>query len=536
MHLRNLIPAFVIWATLALSAQTVHDAAASGNLTQLDSIYTLDSACIRAVHAKNGGQPLHMAAWAGQLDAISWLIEKGADANALDRRNAPVIVWAIANGQVAAMERLIALGADIQTTHPRMGSLLHIAASNGNKPVIEFLIDQGLKINQPGRFGFTPLHYAVFRKNVPNVAVLLQCGASAALPNHDGITPLFMAVDAGDTAVVAAFFQSGLSVDTVNDFDDTPLHAAVYGGHEPLTQYLIDKGADVNRKDGAGRSAMAIANHRGLTKVVELLRRAGAERAGSASVSSTVFKAVSPLDRGLTQPVKVTVIYDNFVHCQGMEADWGFSLLIEGIDKTILFDTGTRPDLMMTNFDALGLDATAVDLVFLSHEHGDHTGGLFRFLERRSGIPVVMPHSFSYSFVRRVTAAGAEPVALKMPKALCDHVYTSGELGTAIKEHCIILHTRKGLVVITGCSHPGIIEMLESVKLTFKKNIHMVFGGFHLMNHSDEEMAVLIDKMKALGVEKCGATHCTGEHQIDLFKQAFGTDYVPLGVGNVLTF
>ena len=64
----------------------------------------------------------------------------------------------------------------------------------------------------------------------------------------------------------------------------------------------------------------------------------------------------------------------------------------------------------------------------------------------------------------------------------------------------------------------------------------MVFGGFHLMRKSDEEMATIIAKMKALGIEKCGATHCTGDHQIELFKKAFGENYVALGVGNVLTF
>jgi len=530
------IPTLLLLFHMALPAQTVHDAAAFGNLTQLDSLYQIDKECIHAVHTQNGGQPLHMAAWAGQVDAISWLVENGANINAMDRRNAPVIVWAIANGQVAALERLTALGADIKATHPRMGSLLHIAAGSGTAAVIDFLVAQGLDVNLPGRFGFTPLHYAVFRKNASNVAALLRCGAAASTPNHDGSTPLFMAVDAGDTTVVAPFFQSGLSVNTVNEFGDTPLHAAVYGGHEILSQYLIDQGADVNLKDDAGRSAIEIARQRGLTSLVELLQLADAKESASLTASVSAFKAVTPLDTGLMQPVKVTVIYDNFVHRQGMEADWGFSLLIEAIDKTILFDTGTKPELMMKNFDALGLDAASVDLVFLSHEHGDHTGGLFRFLKRRSGIPVVMPYSFSYSFVRRVSAAGAKPVALKSPKALCDHVYSSGELGTAIKEHCVILNTKKGLVVITGCSHPGIVEMLESVQSTFKKKIHMVFGGFHLMNHSDEAIAKIIEKMKALGVEKCGATHCTGAHQIELFKRGFGKNYVPLGVGNVLTF
>jgi 7,8-dihydropterin-6-yl-methyl-4-(beta-D-ribofuranosyl)aminobenzene 5'-phosphate synthase len=77
---------------------------------------------------------------------------------------------------------------------------------------------------------------------------------------------------------------------------------------------------------------------------------------------------------------------------------------------------------------------------------------------------------------------------------------------------------------------------LERTKEIFDQDIYMVFGGFHLMNHSDDAVREIISRFKALGVKKCGATHCTGDRPIDLFRKAYGDDFVSLGVGKVLTF
>jgi 7,8-dihydropterin-6-yl-methyl-4-(beta-D-ribofuranosyl)aminobenzene 5'-phosphate synthase len=124
------------------------------------------------------------------------------------------------------------------------------------------------------------------------------------------------------------------------------------------------------------------------------------------------------------------------------------------------------------------------------------------------------------------------PVLVKDPAKICDNLYSSGEFKYQIPEQALVLNTRNGLVVMTGCSHPGIIEMLKEIKSAFNKNIYMVFGGFHLLDKSDKEMDQIISEMKALGVVKCGATHCTGEKQIQLIRDAFGVNFVELGVGN----
>jgi hypothetical protein len=100
-------------------------------------------------------------------------------------------------------------------------------------------------------------------------------------------------------------------------------------------------------------------------------------------------------------------------------------------------------------------------------------------------------------------------------------------------EHCV-LDTSRGLVVLTGCSHPGIVDILRRVKEIRNSPIHLVFGGFHLMNAPDASIQGLLAAFEELGVERCGATHCTGDRQIELIKARFGDRYVPMGTGRVI--
>jgi 7,8-dihydropterin-6-yl-methyl-4-(beta-D-ribofuranosyl)aminobenzene 5'-phosphate synthase len=239
---------------------------------------------------------------------------------------------------------------------------------------------------------------------------------------------------------------------------------------------------------------------------------------------------------GITSPVTVTVIYDNYIHTEGMEPDWGYSIVIEGLDKTILFDAGTKPDIFRSNFEKTGLDASKIGLVVISHEHFDHVGGMPAFARMKTAIPIIVPFSFTPAFMDGIASSGFTPILVKDAGMICRNLYTSGEFDFQIPEQCLVLDTHDGLVVMTGCSHPGIVRMLKEIRETFGKNIVSVFGGFHLMNKSDREMDEIISEMKALGVVRCGATHCTGEKQIEMFRKAFGDNYFELGVGNRIVF
>lgn len=239
-------------------------------------------------------------------------------------------------------------------------------------------------------------------------------------------------------------------------------------------------------------------------------------------------------ESGITSPVTIKILYDNYVHTEGFEADWGYSIFIDGLEKTILFDTGTKPEVFEANFKKAGIYAGVIDYLVFSHEHSDHTAGITAFVKMKTGIPVIIPHSFTGQFKNRLVKHGLEPLLVNGHAKICNNLYTSGEFDYEIAEHALVLDTRSGLVVMTGCSHPGITDMLKKIKSDFNKNIYMVLGGFHLLEKSDKQMESIISDMKSLGIVKCGATHCTGDRQIQLFKEAFGKDYFELGVGNVI--
>ncbi len=237
---------------------------------------------------------------------------------------------------------------------------------------------------------------------------------------------------------------------------------------------------------------------------------------------------------GIENPITIRVIYDNYPKVKGLKTGWGFSVAIEGLEKYVIFDTGADQKIFEHNFRNMGLNVKGTDIVVLSHEHSDHTEGLPFIARDSKGIPVLFPYSFSDQFKMEVRASGLEPLLIKDPVRICSDLYSSGEFSGPVPEQCLVLDTKNGLVVMTGCAHPGIIEMLKEIKAKFGKNIFLVFGGFHLLEKPEKEMQEIIQEMKSLGVVKCGATHCTGKKQIEMIRDAYGIYFVELGVGNTI--
>jgi len=234
--------------------------------------------------------------------------------------------------------------------------------------------------------------------------------------------------------------------------------------------------------------------------------------------------------------VKMTVLYDNYVFSEGTKNAWGFSCFIEETEKNILFDTGGDGKILMHNIGKLNTDPERVETIVISHNHWDHTGGLFTFLEKKSGIPVYLPHSFPGEFVDKVKDAGASVILINEPAEICKGVFSTGEIEGPVNEQSLIVKTNKGIVVVTGCSHPGIVNIVKKAQEIMGEEIYLVFGGFHLKDHSIKAVNEIISQFRELGVKKCGATHCTGDKQINLFKEAYGNDYIEMGTGRVLEF
>ena len=104
-----------------------------------------------------------------------------------------------------------------------------------------------------------------------------------------------------------------------------------------------------------------------------------------------------------------------------------------------------------------------------------------------------------------------------------------------IIEQSLILKTGKSLVVITGCAHPGIVEIIKKAKDSLKESIYLVMGGFHLMDMNESSILRIIKEFKKLGVKKAAPSHCTGEEAIELFKKKYKENFVENGVGNIIS-
>lgn len=233
--------------------------------------------------------------------------------------------------------------------------------------------------------------------------------------------------------------------------------------------------------------------------------------------------------------LRLTVLFDNVSHRPGLVPGWGFSCLVEVPGKTILFDTGADGGTLLANMKRLGVNPDGIAAVFLSHIHGDHTGGLGALLARRPGIQVFLPEGFPASFRRAVTERGADVRTVGAGGRLADHVTGTGGLSKdGIVEQSLIVETPQGLVVVTGCAHPGIARIVETAERLTGKRSHLLLGGFHLGGASRTGIQAVVARLRSLGVRKVAPSHCTGEAATALFRQAWGHDFVEAGLGAVI--
>lgn len=232
-------------------------------------------------------------------------------------------------------------------------------------------------------------------------------------------------------------------------------------------------------------------------------------------------------------PITFSILYDNNPCKPEFHTDWGFSCLIEGLEKTILFDTGAKNKVLLDNMDRLGKKPDIVDQIFLSHEHFDHTGGLEGFLAANSNVSVFVPDFFSDKIKKIITEARSHPVCITGPQNISPEAFTTGVINGWIKEQSLVLETKKGLILITGCAHPRITNIITLTKEQFQRNIYLVFGGFHLGGFEEREIKEIIRLFRKEGIEKVGPTHCSGMEARNLFKDEYGDDFLELGTGRV---
>jgi 7,8-dihydropterin-6-yl-methyl-4-(beta-D-ribofuranosyl)aminobenzene 5'-phosphate synthase len=291
--------------------------------------------------------------------------------------------------------------------------------------------------------------------------------------------------------------------------------------------------------------------------------------------SSVAVTAAAILPWGATAAEgasQATVLFDAFGKPSDLKRGWGYSLFIEHGGRRILFDTGGNDADFAANASALGVDLKKLDFVVLSHRHNDHTAGLNHVLAENPDVTIYTPFEGGgfnspipgplMNLIKRNVASvpedlryfGGNPPANMKPEApwLGAHFLQVGEpkevlpgvflfstrserAGTReMNEISMLMKTAQGGVVVVGCSHPG-IELILEAATKIEPRIHSVFGGFHLVDLSDDEATALVTRLRdKWQIERMAAGHCTGQFAFVEMGRVFGAKFEHAGVGTVL--
>lgn len=234
---------------------------------------------------------------------------------------------------------------------------------------------------------------------------------------------------------------------------------------------------------------------------------------------------------------RLTIVFDNDPGESGLTSLWGFSALIETGERTILFDTGSNGRVLLKNLTALGLAVEEVDLVFLSHPHWDHIGGLDSVVEANGDVSVVLHEGFPAHLVRDLRRLCREVVVVgTAPLQLAPGLHSTGQLEGPPAEHGLVLDLGLDTVVLCGCAHPGAERIVARGVATVGKPVKWLIGGLHLAQAEGDEIAYCVRRLLHLGVTDIVPTHCTGEAAKVAFARAYGVRCRAGGVGRVIEF
>ncbi len=227
--------------------------------------------------------------------------------------------------------------------------------------------------------------------------------------------------------------------------------------------------------------------------------------------------------------MQIVVIYDNNCFCPGLKPDWGFSCLVRTEQKAVLFDTGANYDILLENMEHLGITPLEINAVVLSHLHQDHAGGLPGLLRVRPGMDVYLPFS---------TGRGSENIAISNGQAIQVRELETVSQGILVAAQAdtlsLLLDAGEGLVMLASRIPCKVLEMVEHAKEARKEDdIQLLIAAFCLS--SPINTGSLVDSFMRLGVRRIAPCHCCDEDSRSVFSKRYGKDYIPLGVGSVVS-
>ncbi len=227
--------------------------------------------------------------------------------------------------------------------------------------------------------------------------------------------------------------------------------------------------------------------------------------------------------------MKLVIVFDNYSLHPCTQAGWGYACYFP--EKQLLFDTGSETGTLVRNFQCLGLDPCQIQTIVLSHAHWDHAGGLLGLFEKGDPQEVILHRGFSPRFASEITRLGGRVLFADVPTQVLPGFYTTGPLAGPVPEAALVVEGRKGILLLTGCAHPGVVNVVRFVQKTFQQSPFLVMGGFHLGGYSLKQIRKIAQELQDLGIKEIAPSHCTGDKARGLFAEMFGKGFIRAGVG-----
>lgn len=242
--------------------------------------------------------------------------------------------------------------------------------------------------------------------------------------------------------------------------------------------------------------------------------------------------AVGQVGRG----VEIRVVYDNTSARADVQEDWGFAAVVSVGERRILFDSGTKPGLFLENLKKVGVEAKSIEKVIISHQHQDHRNGIYALHPLNPGMAIHFLKTFEPAAWTAAEKIAMKPVAIgDGPVELLPGVWTTGRVAGEPDEQALVVETPKGIVVMVGCSHPGVVKMVEAAEQQRGKDfVRLLLGGFHMFRQDAAQIGAQILELRRQKVQQIRPAHCTGELAHSLFEKEWGASYGKAGAGNVI--
>lgn len=216
---------------------------------------------------------------------------------------------------------------------------------------------------------------------------------------------------------------------------------------------------------------------------------------------------------------QLTILFDNRVLENNLLSGHGFSCLIEVSNKKMLFDIGSDISKLFYNMGTLGIDPRSIDVIVISHNHWDHVAGLSAFLSLNPDVKIYLPTYVPkpIEIIPRVWSTGSIEAVYKDKKLL---------------EQALLIDSPDGVVIVTGCSHPGLEIFIEISKNIFKnKKVKALIGGWHLIDKKSSEVLEILNKLRMLNADLYIPCHCISDKSMKMAKKVLGNKFVYCGAG-----